>query len=103
LTKETNLYIINSIYIKGVSLLSVGVGEIQKNSSIFSNLSETLQIVDKRKKQVLAMVYPVNNTSIIDNLAGKYKDKVKPTNLNFEKIKESALKSAMEEKYGLSS
>ena len=84
-------------------MLSVGIGEIQKNSAMFSNLSETFQIVDKRKRQVLAMVYPVNNTSIIHKLAGKYKDKVQPTNLSFEKIKESAMTSAMKEKYGLSS
>ena len=84
-------------------MLSVGIGEIQKNSAMFSNLSETFQIVDKRKKQVLAMVYPINNTSIINSLAGKYKDKVQRTNLSFEDIKISAMQSAMEEKYGLSS
>ena len=84
-------------------MISVGIGEIQKNSAMFSNLSETLQIVDKRKKQVLAMVYPVNNTSFISRLAGKYKDKVKQTSLSLEEIKESAMQSAMEEKYGLSS
>ena len=82
-------------------MLSVGVGEIQKNSSIFSNLSETLQIVDKRKKIPLAIVYPINNTSIIDKLAGKYKDKVKHRNFNLEEIKQKAMLSAMEEKYGI--
>lgn len=84
-------------------MLSIGIGEIQKNSSIFSNLTEVMQIIDKRKKQVLAMVYPVQTVSIIDSLAGKYKDKIKPTTLTFDEIKESVMQSAMEEKYGLSS
>ena len=84
-------------------MLSIGIGEIQKNSSVFSNLTEAMQIIDKRKKQVLAMVYPMQNQSIINNLAGKYKDKIKSTNLSIDKIKESAMQSAMEDKYGLSS
>ena len=84
-------------------MLSVGIGEIQKNSAIFSNLTEAMQIVDKRKKQVLAMVYPIQHQSVIDSLAGKYKDRVKHTDLTMKEIKESAMLSAMEEKYGLSS
>jgi len=84
-------------------MLSIGIGEIQKNSSIFSNLTETMQIIDKRKKQVLAMVYPIQNVSVVDTLAGKYRKRVEPTETDFETIKESAMQIAMEEKYGLSS
>ena len=84
-------------------MLRVGIGEIQKNSSIFSNLTETMQIIDKRKKQVLAMVYPVQNVSVVDKLAGKYKKRIKLTKRNLKSIKESAMQIAMEEKYGLSS
>ena len=84
-------------------MLSVGVGEIQKNSAIFSNLTEVMQIVDKRKKKILAMVYPIQNQSVVDSLAGKYKDKIQTTDFNLKDIKESAMLSAMEEKYGLSS
>ena len=62
-----------------------------------------MQIIDKRKKQVLAMVYPINNVSIIDNLAGKYKNRLEPTSSTLEEIKEFAMQSAMDEKYGLSS
>ena len=43
---------------------SIGIGEIQKNTSVFTNMTETIQIIDKRKKQVLAMVYPVKRASI---------------------------------------
>jgi len=84
-------------------MLSVGIGEIQKNSAIFSNLTETMQIVDKRKKQILAMVYPINRSSVVHKLAGKYKNRVKETNLTFQEIREYAMQKAMEEKYGLSS
>jgi len=84
-------------------MLSIGVGEIQKNTSIFANFNKAFQIVDKRKKQVLAIVYPTKEKSVICNLAGKYKDKIKSSNLNLKEIKEQALFKAMEEKYGLSS
>ena len=80
-------------------MLSIGIGEIQKNSSVFSNLTEAMQIIDKRKKQVLAMVYPIQNQSVIDSLAGKYRDKVKPTDLRIDEIKKSAMLSAMQDKY----
>jgi len=84
-------------------MLSIGIGEIQKNSSIFSNLTETLQIIDKRKKQVLAMVYPVQNVSTVSKLAGKYKNRVNSVESDIETIKNKAMQTAMEEKYGLSS
>ncbi|NOQ31358.1 MAG: hypothetical protein GQ570_09565 [Helicobacteraceae bacterium] len=84
-------------------MLSIGIGEIQKNSSIFSNLNEVIQIVDKRKKQILAMVYPVNRHSMVSSLAGKYKNRVSKNELNIDEIKEFSMSKAMEEKYGLSS
>jgi len=80
-------------------MLSIGIGEIQKNSSIFSNLTEVMQIIDKRKKQVLAMVYPVQTTSVINNLAGKYK--TASTTMTLKEVKESAMTQAMQEKYGM--
>ena len=84
-------------------MLTIGIGEIQKNSSIFSNLTEAMQIIDKRKRKVLAMVYPVQNVSAIDKLAGKYKNRVNAVESDIEIIKERAMKTAMEEKYGLPS
>lgn len=84
-------------------MLSIGIGEIQKNSSIFSNLTEVIQIIDKRKKQVLAMVYPIQNQSVIDSLSGKYKNKIKKTSLSMQEIKDSAMLSAMKDKYDISS
>ncbi|MCR2062963.1 hypothetical protein [Campylobacter helveticus] len=84
-------------------MFKIGIGEIQKNTSIFSNLKEAIQIVDKRKQKVLAFAYPANQTqnSIVEKLAGKYKNHQKPQE-NLETIKEKAMFEAMKEKYGLS-
>ncbi len=84
-------------------MLSIGIGEIQKNSSVFSNLTEAMQIIDKRKKRVLAMVYPLENISVIDKLAGKYQKRLKTTEMDFHTIKSMAIQEAMKEKYGLTS
>ncbi len=49
------------------------------------------------------MVYPIQNISVVDKLAGKYKKRVKPTKMDLKTIKESAMQIAMEERYALSS
>ncbi|MDO4672216.1 MAG: hypothetical protein Q4A76_04845 [Porphyromonadaceae bacterium] len=81
----------------------MSIGEIQKNTSIFSNLKEAIKIVDKRKQQVLAFAYPANQVknSMLEKLAGKYKNHQKPQK-NLKKIKEKAFYEAMREKYDLS-
>ncbi len=83
-------------------MLTVGIGEIQKNTSIFANLTEAIKIVDKRKKLSLAIVYPIKKQSIIAKLAGKYSDRIEKSTLNLEQIKEAAMTQAMEGKYDLS-
>ena len=84
-------------------MLSIGMGEIQKNISIFTKLDDTMQIVDKRKNKILAYVYPAKTqNSIIKKLAGKYKNKAKKTKLSIDEIKQIAYKEAMREKYALS-
>lgn len=35
-------------------MISIGTGEIQKNTSIFTKINEAFEIVDKRKKKKLA-------------------------------------------------
>lgn len=84
-------------------MLSIGIGEIQKNTSVFANMTEAIQIVDKRKKQVLAMVYPVKEQSVVKKLSGKYRDRVQKSAITLEERKEFSMKEAMREKYGLSS
>jgi hypothetical protein len=83
-------------------MLSVGIGEIQKNTSIFTDLKDVIQIVDKRKKQTLAFVYPVKRESKIDVLAGKYKNRIKKVDLSFEEIRELSTSQALSDKYDLS-
>ncbi len=81
---------------------SIGIADIQKNTSIFNNLTEALEIVDKRKKRVVAVVYPVRKNHLVPSLAGKYKDRVAKSAGDLERVKEMAMKKAMAEKYGYS-
>jgi hypothetical protein len=83
-------------------MLTVGIGEIQKNTAIFANLTEAITIVDKRRKRNLAIVYPIQKESTIARLAGKYRNRVEPSDLDFEQIRELAIEEAMKEKYGIS-
>ncbi len=78
---------------------TIGIGDIQKNTSIFNNLTEAVEIVDKRKKQTVAVVYPVKRTHIVNKLAGKYKHKGSNTT-DLKAIKEAAMNIALQEKYG---
>jgi len=84
-------------------MLSIGIGEIQKNTSVFTNITETIQIIDKRKKRVVAMVYPVKQQSVIKKLSGKYKDRIQKSDMSLKEIKEFSMTKALREKYGLSS
>ncbi len=86
---------------------SIGIGDIQKNTAIFTTLTETLEIVDKRRKRTVAIVYPVTKTSIVSKLAGKYQKQVSAlssipslTTEELNKAKEQVMLEAMEEKYG---
>lgn len=84
-------------------MLSIGIGEIQKNISILTKITETIEIVDKRKKEVVAIVYPVKKDLVVKKLAGKYKNRIKKNNFSLKEIKEISFTEAMREKYGLSS
>ncbi len=53
-------------------MLSIEIGDIQKNTAIFSNLTESLETIDKPRKRTVAIVYPVQKTNITVRLAGKY-------------------------------
>lgn len=84
-------------------MLSIGIGEIQKNISILTKITEAIEIVDKRKKEVVAIVYPVKRDLVVKKLAGKYKNRIKKNNFSLKEIKEISFTEAMREKYGLSS
>ena len=83
--------------------MTIGVSEIQRNISFFKNLTETVHIVDKKTKEVLAMVLPtkkIEKFSLTDSLGGilQHKTEVKIDNLD-TKV-ESAYEEEMKAKYG---
>ena len=79
---------------------TISIGEIQKNISLLTKLTDVITIVDKRKNKNVAIVYPIKQHSIIPSLAGKYKDEVQRVD-DLEQAKEQALKEAFGEKYDL--
>ena len=81
---------------------SISIGDIQKNISLLTKQQETFAIIDKRKNKRVAIVYPIQKNSIINSLAGKYKNRVKQKNVDLQEAKEIAMYEAMREKYGLS-
>ncbi|MCH9741350.1 MAG: hypothetical protein K0U38_11020 [Epsilonproteobacteria bacterium] len=80
---------------------SISIGELQKNISLLTQLTDVFAIVDKRKKQRVAIVYPVQKHSVIASMAGKYRDRVTKCD-DLEHAKEMAMMEAMGEKYGFS-
>ncbi len=82
-------------------MISIGIGEIQKKTSLLSTLTEVMEIVDRRKKKRVAMVYPSVHNNVITALAGKYqKDVQRVEDLSY--AKEEAMMAAVQEKYGFS-
>ena len=83
--------------------MQAGLAEIQKNIAILTTLTEPLQIVDKRRKQIIATVYPRLRTQQAQKMAGKYQARLSTDLLasSFETVREMALRAAMKEKYGL--
>lgn len=80
---------------------NISIGELQKNISLLTQLTDVFAIIDKRKKQRVAIVYPIQKHSVIGSMAGKYRDRVTKCD-DLEKAKETAMMEAMGEKYGLS-
>jgi hypothetical protein len=83
--------------------MQAGLSEIQKNIAILTTLTEPLQIVDKRRKQIIATVYPRLVTHSAQRLAGKYRERIPAALLAapFEDAREAALLAVMREKYGV--
>lgn len=80
-------------------MLQIGVGEFQKNLSILTTMTEAIEIVDKRRRKKIAVIYPSHEQHITATLAGKYRSRVAPVR-DLEAAKEAAMMEAMEEKYG---
>ena len=80
-------------------MISIGIGEIQKNTSLLSKLTEAVSVVDKRKKEIVATIYPANQTNVVSSLAGKYKNRVEKCD-NLSRAKTEAMMIVVKEKYG---
>ena len=82
----------------------IGVSELQKNISIFKNLTESVQIIDKRTKKVLALVLPrsqMQTANLTDTLGGiLQKSKSTQKHDDLDDMIEKAYDMEMREKYG---
>lgn len=84
--------------------MQAGLAEIQKNIAMLTTLTEPLQIVDKRRKQIVATVYPRLVTHNAQRLAGKYRERIRADlrAASLEEAREAAWLVAMKEKYDVS-
>jgi len=84
--------------------MTIGVSELQKNISIIKNLTETLEVVDKKTKEVLALVLPksqLQNASLTDTLGGiLHSRKSIEEHKDLDVMIENAYSEEMREKYG---
>lgn len=83
--------------------MQAGLAEIQKNIALLTNLTEPLQVVDKRRKRIIATVYPYLKTNKARQLAGKYAARIPEhlKNVDFAQAREAAMLAAMKKKYDL--
>ena len=81
---------------------TIGIGELQKNMSILTHLTEALTIVDKRKNKEVAIVYPIDNSKpdIVSELAGSLSAFTSIKIDDLEQAKEDGMMKSMKEKYG---
>ena len=80
--------------------MTISIGELQRNISILKNLKEPLEVVDKRTKKVIAVIYPKKKNNIVQKLAGSLKSDVVVEDL--ESAIEKAKYEHLKEKYGFS-
>jgi len=85
-------------------MYSISIGEIQKNISLLTQLTEVFAIIDRRKNRQVAIVYPTKTHSIVSSMAGKYRHRVDRVDRvdDLEMAKEKAMSEVLGEKYGLS-
>ena len=84
--------------------MTIGISELQKNISIFKNLNETVQVIDKKTKEVLAVILPkqkIEKKSLTESLGGILSHK-KPNEeyQNINQMVDDAFEAEMREKYG---
>jgi len=84
--------------------MTIGISELQKNISIFKNLSQTVQVVDKKTKEVLAVILPrqeIDKRSITESLGGILSGhKAMDHYQDINEMIDDAYAAEMREKYG---
>ena len=84
--------------------MTIGISELQKNISIFKNLRQTVQVVDKKTKKVLAVILPrqeIEKRSLTESLGGILSGrKPKGYHQDINEMINDAYAAEMREKYG---
>lgn len=80
----------------------MGIGELQKRIAILTRLRESVQVVDRRRRKPVAMIYPYRQGAGVRRLAGKYRDRIEGRHKDWIEMREAALTAAWDRKYGLS-
>ncbi len=80
---------------------TVSIGEIQKNISLITKLTQSVMVVDKRKNKNIAIINPITTNSTIASLAGKYANRGIVAE-NLDSVIKSVMSDTMRGKYGLS-
>ena len=87
--------------------MTIGISELQKNISIFKNLSQTVQVVDKKTKEVLAVILPrqeIDKRSLTESLGGILSSPKEIKTIdhyqNINEMIDNAYAAEMGEKYG---
>ncbi len=82
----------------------IGVSELQKKISLFKNLTETVYIVDKKSKSILATVLPkgkLEKISLENSLGGIFSAYLpNKEDQNYSEMLETAYDEEMMAKYG---
>jgi hypothetical protein len=82
---------------------TISIGELQKNVGLLRQLKEVITVVDRRQNKEIAVIYPVEESSITEGLSKKYERRAKERGIvidDLEQAKEDAMMLAMKEKYG---
>ncbi len=78
--------------------MTIGVSELQRNISIIRNLTESLQVVDKKTNEVLATILPAKKKRKKQTLTDKLENALPPRKLP-EKYRND-LDAAIADAYG---
>lgn len=83
--------------------MTIGVSELQKNISIIRNLTESLQVVDKKTNELLATILPAKQkktATLTEQLAGSMANGIVVDDI--DKAYHEAREAELVKKYGLS-